>query len=171
MPIRKEDTPPSGTPDPSSGQGGMGTGTKAVLALLVLLLLGAGGAAGFYYKQLDDIKKNPNKLTEDETKATIDAVGKLIVLPEGEQPTLATVSDPEKLKDQPFFAHAKVGDKVLIFTNAKKAILYNPTENKIVDVAPVNIGDNSQSQSQVSGSATDKTETTKNPVTTTPKKK
>lgn len=48
--------------------------------------------------------------------------------------------DPEKLRDQPFFANAQRGDKVLIYANAKKAILYNPPSNKIIEVAPVNIG-------------------------------
>jgi hypothetical protein len=61
-----------------------------------------------------------------------------MVLPADETPTIATVSDPEKLKDQPFFANAKKGDKVLIFSNSAKAILYSPTEDKIVEVAPIN---------------------------------
>ena len=51
---------------------------------------------------------------------------------------MATVSDPEKLKDQPFFAKAQKGDKVLIYSNSQKAILYSPTEDKIVEVAPIN---------------------------------
>jgi hypothetical protein len=68
------------------------------------------------------------------------AVGKLIVLPTDEQPTLATVVDPSKLKNQPFFAQAQKGDQVLIYTNARKAILYSPTANKIVEVAPLIIG-------------------------------
>jgi len=67
-------------------------------------------------------------------------VGKLMVLPEGETPTIATVSDPDKLKDQAFFAHAKTGDKVLIYAKAKKAILYSPTDNRIVEVAAIDLG-------------------------------
>lgn len=156
MPKKDTDTPPTGgdttTPASELGQGASTT-TKAATALVILLLLGAVGTAGYFYKQLNDIKKNPNKVVQDETKAIIAAVGKLIVLPTSEQPTLATVSDPEKLKDQAFFASAKVGDKVLIYTNAKKAILYNPTENKIVEVAPVNIG-NTTPPATVSGAST-----------------
>ncbi len=115
---------------------------KVATTLGVLSLLVAVGAAAYFYRELSDLKKNPNKVAEDETKALIDKVGKLIVLPVNEQPTVATVTDLSKLKDQAFFAQAKEGDKVLIFTNAKKAILYNPADNRIVEVAPVNIGDN-----------------------------
>ena len=78
------------------------------------------------------------------TAQIVTRVGELIVLPEGENPTIATVSDPERLRDQPFFAKAKVGDQVLIYTNAHKAILYDPKQHKILEVAPLNIGDTAQ---------------------------
>jgi hypothetical protein len=112
-----------------------------VLVLLVLAIL----AAGYFYKQYRDIKKNPQKVTQEESKTLIAAVGKLIVLPQGEDPTIATVTDPAALKDQPFFASAQKDDKVLIFANARKAVLYRPSTNMIVDVAPINIGDNATS--------------------------
>ena len=86
------------------------------------------------------MRQNPARAAEEELRQIIARVGQLLVLPEGEIPTLATVTDPEKLKDQSFFVHAKIGDKVLIYTNAKKAILYSPAANKIVEVAPLNIG-------------------------------
>lgn len=113
-----------------------------VTILSVLVLIGAAASYYFYtqYKSTQDILKNPNLATEKQTKAIIEEVSKLIELP-NEQPTIATITDVTKLKDQPFFAHAKNGDKVLIYTGVKKAILYDPTINKIVDVAPVNIGD------------------------------
>ena len=74
---------------------------------------------------------------QEEATRTIEAVGKLVVLPE-EVPTVATVTDLELLKDQVFFKNAKVGDKVLIYLQAQKAILYNPESNKIIELAPLN---------------------------------
>lgn len=86
------------------------------------------------------MKQNPQRIVQKEIEDTLARVGRLILLPEGETPTLATVTDTEKLKGQAFFVNAKAGDKVIIYTNAKKAILYRPSENKIIEVAPLNIG-------------------------------
>jgi len=116
---------------------------KGILSILLFIaLLAAIGVAVYFYLQVAQLKKNPQQVSQEEVQQLVDKVSKLMVLPEGETPTVATVNDPEKLKDQPFFSKAQVGDKVLIYTNAKKAILYNPATNKIVDVAPVNIGNN-----------------------------
>lgn len=70
-------------------------------------------------------------------EAALLAVQHLLVLPTDEMPTIATITDLTKVKAQPFFAHAQVGDKVLVYTAAKKAVLYRPAENKIVELGPV----------------------------------
>lgn len=108
--------------------------------IVIIALLIAIGLAVYFYSQVIQLKKNPQAIAQQEVQRLVEQVSQLIVLPEGETPTIATVSDPEKLKDQPFFAKAQKGDRVLIYTNAKKAILYSPTANKIVEVAPINIG-------------------------------
>lgn len=115
-----------------------------ILSILVTLLVATTGSAYYFYGEYTSLKKEPNKAAEEEVKKLVTTVGKLIILPTGETPTIATVSDPEKLQDQLFFAKAKVGDKVLIYTNTKKAILYDPVEKKIVEVAPINIGEKKQ---------------------------
>lgn len=111
---------------------------KSVLAgliFLVLLLVGAIGTSYYFYNKLKSVEiKNP----EAELQDIIKMVGKHMVLPNNENPTMATVSDPEKLKDQPFFKNAKKGDKVLIFSLSQKAILYDPVGDRIVEVAPIN---------------------------------
>lgn len=108
--------------------------------ILAVALIIAVGLAGYFYWEVMQLKKNPQQASQKEVQELVAKVSQLIVLPEGETPTVATVSDPEKLKDQAFFTKAQKGDKVLIYTNAKKAILYSPTANKIVEVAPINIG-------------------------------
>ncbi len=115
---------------------------KRALPLLVLgiLFVGSSASAAYLYKQVRVLQADPQKQAQADAEALIGKVSALIVLPSEEKPTIATVSDTEKLKDQPFFANAKSGDKVLIYTQAKKAVLYNPESNKIVEVAPVNIG-------------------------------
>ncbi|HEY4476225.1 MAG TPA: hypothetical protein VI954_01850 [Candidatus Paceibacterota bacterium] len=108
--------------------------------ILVLLLLGSAIAAYYFYSQLNALKENPQGAAQKEVHDLVAKVGQLIVLPVGEDPTVAVVTDLERLKDQPFFANAQKGYKVLIYTNARKAILYDPVNNRIVEVAPVNIG-------------------------------
>ena len=105
-----------------------------ILFLIVLAIVG-----GYFYKNKISYK-NPELAAELEAKELAEKVGKLILLPKDEVPTIATVSDPEVLKNQAFFKDAKRGDKVLIYTNAKKAILYDPEANLVINVAPVNLG-------------------------------
>ncbi len=105
-----------------------------VIAVVAILL------AGYFYTQMYKLKKNPNVAAQAEVADLVSKIGKLVLLPEGEVPTVATVSDPEALKDQTFFANAVKGDKVLIYAQAKKAILYSVSMNKIIEVAPLNIG-------------------------------
>jgi cytoskeletal protein RodZ len=107
------------------------------IVILVVLVLASVAAAGYYYSQYQDIKKNPQQVTIDETKAIVAKVSKSLTLPEKEQPTLATVLDKEKLKDQAFFKDAQNGDKILIYTEAKKAIIYRESEDKIINVGPI----------------------------------
>ena len=108
-----------------------------ILAVVAVVALGST----FYFYSEYSALKNPDKSTQEETAKLIAQVGKLMVLPEGKTPTAATVSDPKKLQSNPFFAKAKKGDRVLIYAKAKKAILYNPESNKIIEVAPIDIGD------------------------------
>lgn len=112
------------------------------IAVAVLLLVGASGSTYYFYRQWQQSKwllENPEAAAQTEIGALVAKISKLMVLPEDEQPTVASVLDAEKLKDQAFFAKAVNGDKVIIYTKAMKAILYRQSENKIIEVAPINI--------------------------------
>jgi len=109
---------------------------RPVIALIVILVA-TTAFFGYKYYQLT---QSPQDVAQAEVKKLVMEVGNLVLLPEGETPTIATVSDPEALKAQPFFAGALKDDKVLIYTTAQKAILYRPSVRKIVQIAPINIG-------------------------------
>ena len=78
----------------------------------------------------------PSLATEESILA---AVGKLIVLPTDETPQLLTLTpaDIERFKGQPFFKNAKAGDIFIIYNKNKKAYLFDPVNNRIIDTAPI----------------------------------
>ncbi len=114
---------------------------KLIIVIIAFLFLAAVPSYYFYtkYQKSQMLLKNPTEAAKAEVKALTARVGALIELP-NEEPTVATISDKEKLKDQPFFAKSENGDKVLIYTQARKAILYRPSINKIIEVSSVNLG-------------------------------
>ncbi len=114
---------------------------KHLISTLAILVLILAVTSVYLYKKTVASKITPEQTAQLEAQSLALQVGKLMVLPTGELPTVATVSDPAALKDQAFFVDAKKGDKVLIYSAAKKAILYDPILNKIVNIAPLNIGD------------------------------
>lgn len=91
--------------------------------------------------EIASLKSDPQVVARDEVNALVKKLAALVVLPEGEDPVVATVTDKEKLKDQPVFANAENGDKLIIYSNAKRAYLFDPNNNKIKDIIPVNIGE------------------------------
>ncbi len=135
MDLSNQENMPAGKPEPTR----VGKQKTVVMVLGVLFVLSLLASA-YFYRQLSQLKKDPQKVAQEEATMLVEKVGRHMELPANEKPTVATVTDPDKLKDQPFFAKAKVGDKVLIYTNAKKAILYNVESDRIVEVAPLNIG-------------------------------
>ncbi len=117
--------------------------TTPALFVLTVLLFCALGVAGYFYYQYRHVGNSVSSEGEEITTLT-EEIGAVMELPSGETPTLATVTDREKLADQPFFQKAQNGDKVLIYTNNGRAILYRPAlksgeRGKIVDVTMINV--------------------------------
>ena len=115
---------------------------KATIVFLALFLVLTAGLAYYFYSQTQKAPQNYLESSQSELKDLISRVGELMVLPTDEDPVIATVTDPERLKGQVFFINAKKGDNVLIYYKAKKAILFDPIANKIIEVAPLTIGIN-----------------------------
>lgn len=111
----------------------------------VLVVLGLAAAATFFFFQYTYLKNNPNAAAQETTQRLVGKVGQLYVLPSDETPTVAQVQDKDKLKDQSFFSKAENGDYILIYTNSKLALLYREKDNKLINVGPINISDQADS--------------------------
>jgi len=116
-----------------------------LLIILVVVLAAVGGYFAYKYNQAQkDVERlsNPQASAKAQAKELTQEVGQLVQLPTSETPTVATVTDINKLKGQAFFAKAQNGDKVLIYTQAKRAYLYRPSTNKVLEIAPINFNKN-----------------------------
>lgn len=104
---------------------------QIITFLLVVALIAS--STYFYLKYKNEQAKNPTR----ETIETVSAVSKLIELPQNEEPSIATVTEKDKLAEQEFFIDSENGDKVLIYPKASKAILFRPSTNKIINVTSI----------------------------------
>lgn len=156
---------------PSGGVSGVRLLFEAVLILLVIIL---GLWAWTLYTDRNNLKAqvvklnaNPQIAVQKQSEILIDKVGALIDLPKNETPTIASVSDATAAKKQSaFFNNAQNGDKVLMYVKAGEAILYRPSTNKIILVAPLTFNNNAASAT--SSSSTKATTTTPKTTSTKP---
>lgn len=126
-------------------------------------LLGAGLSAYLLYQYAQTYLFNTSVtkavLNKNEMKKLVDEIGKIAKLPQREEPSIATVTDINKLRDQPVFADSKNGDRVLLYTNAQKVVIYDPISRKIINIAPLTAG-NAQIVNNTSTSSAAVTTTT-----------
>ncbi len=136
--------------------------SRNIFFILTFLLILVGVASFYVYKKLNTIAhfevKNELSVEQQEVSDILTKVGRLMILPTDEEVAIATVTTLENLEGQTFFANAQIGDKVLVYKNNRKAILYNPTLDKIIEVSPVNFTSDSTEES---------TETPKSQISTT----
>jgi hypothetical protein len=127
--------PSSSKPDPKKDLGQLLLGLKLsryftkkwTLFLVAIIITGSGG-----YVLYNNRNTNLNQID-----IITDKVGKLMLLPSGEQPTMAVINDTTKFKDVEFFKNAVNGDRALVYAQARIAILYRPSINKIIAVVPL----------------------------------
>lgn len=111
-----------------------------VMGISLVILAGAGFLE-WKYALSDDLISffTPGTREEREIQSLIKAVSDRALVPDNEVPTLATVTNKEILKDEPFFAQAENDDKVLIYSDAKIAFLYRPKVQKLIAIAPLTL--------------------------------
>lgn len=102
-----------------------------VSAVLIVSLIVAATSYAAYRKASESRPEG------SEAERIAEHISAFMELPDGEVPTLAIVTDREKLADQEFFDLAENGDQVLIYERAKKALLFRPSTGRVMNVAPI----------------------------------
>lgn len=91
----------------------------------------------------------PSEVIRSENQALLAQVQAHIILPEGEEPTIATIDNAEDLALlQDFFKHSQNGDKLIIYTQAKRAFIYSPSRDIIVAAGPTYFGNSTSTNSE-----------------------
>lgn len=115
--------------------------------LLVGILFIVFIAAAFFFGRHSVYQAHPELTGTEQATAALTKVSKLIELPQGEVPQMATIEDAESVKTaQPFLANAQNGDILIVYASAQTALLYRPSTNKLIAVGPV---DNSAQKEQI----------------------
>lgn len=107
------------------------------LLILLTISLGLGSVIAYTYGK-SQVTQSEN--SADENTSVIKNVGKHILLPKDVEPKVGKMVNIEQFKDDPFLSQAVVGDYVLFYPyqgRTLKAILWRPSEGKIVDVSLV----------------------------------
>ena len=108
-----------------------------LLFFLIVIVMGILGGLLLLNNRQMTIEAATESAEKSEETILIEKVRELIELPANEIPTIATVSDRSKLAGYTFFENAQDGDKILIYTQAGKAIIYRPSTHIVINSAPI----------------------------------
>lgn len=110
---------------------------KILIIILVLVLLVIG-----YFVFKPNAASYGEQLNEKEVSEIVSNVQKLIVVPEDDQPLVATIVNADELiAQQPFYQNVKNGDVLIIYPTVQKAILFNPDDNILINVGPLQVNE------------------------------
>lgn len=109
-----------------------------LLPIFFFLFLSAAFSTYYFYSKyhaLAEASERQVPPSADPVQSVIGAVDKHLLLPGGEVPVLAKVSNLEPLAAYPFFRNAIVGDEVLVYCKHGLSVLYSPAREKVIEVA------------------------------------
>ena len=112
---------------------------RRLIIVLIFLVVALGATSFYFYKNSKLSSLNQGSVSQDEIKALVEKVSKILLLPKDEVPTVANITDLKPFRGQAFFVDAKIGYKVLLYDKAKKAVLYDPVANKIINFSTFSV--------------------------------
>jgi anti-sigma-K factor RskA len=102
----------------------------AIVALAAVVII----AAAVVYV----VMANAGAANSNPDAALVAKLERVMILPQDEQPVISTVTDAAGLKtNAPFYRDAENGDKILIYAQAGKIIIYRESANLIINAGPI----------------------------------
>jgi hypothetical protein len=90
------------------------------------------------------LQNNDSQFVLEEVNQTLDAMRKLTLLP-NEVPVIATITDAAHLlRESAFYQGAEDGDQLVLFPEARRAYIYSPRRQIMVNAGPLILVDNGQ---------------------------
>lgn len=84
------------------------------------------------------INENQEQIDQEQIDKIIEKVSDHYLLPQGENPVIATVTDAAVLStEQEFYKDVVNGDNIILFIESKRAIIYSPSRDIVVNVGPI----------------------------------
>ncbi len=135
----------------SRGSGGGGTFQVVLVTLIILVFVTVIGFFGYKFIQYSSTETPSNQedvkgdwsidgVSSDDMKL-LKKIDQILDIPRDTVPVIATIKDVQTLREeQKFYEGAKNGDKLLIYPESGKAIIYSEEREKIVNVGPVYVG-------------------------------
>ena len=123
---------------------------KVLFTVIMVAVMASVIFLSVYYlnadSDIDNRRKELARIEEKETTMLVDKIARHTVVPAG-KPNISTVGDANELKTtNSFFEEVKNGDKVLFFPD--RAMIYRPSEDRVVKVGPITSGGNGAENSK-----------------------
>lgn len=130
---------------------------------LILVIIVGGIVYWQFSRSSESTQAAQETAVRSENEALLAQVQQHIILPEGEEPTIATIDNADDLANaQDFFQNSQNGDKLIIYQNARRAFIYSPSRDIVVAAGPTYFA----AEKQTTSETIDITNTTE--ATTTP---
>jgi len=115
-----------------------------VLSQKLSRMSGSSNVAAKDQTKIETPKQNENNFApvdKSQEVELLDKVQTLAMVPLSETPSLVAVADAANLQLDPLFANTQNGDVLLVYQQARLAILYRPSVEKLVNMANISSGE------------------------------
>ncbi len=108
------------------------------ILIVVIVLLAFGGYIYIIQKDTKETRGTTLGNNKEEAKQLAEIVSKFVLVDKNQVPDIVTISDAETMvKQQSVFKGVVNGDKILVYVQDKKAIVYSPSRDIIVNILPI----------------------------------